>query len=499
MRRIKSIVSWFANTPLARSLRFRLIGIVLLASLPTIALLFLTASQARNDALISAEQEANRIASLTASEQAREIDSVQRELALLSRLPEVRSEDNKACTSFFQSLVLSGETPMYVDLRVVSLDGTVSCRSSVSNPLGPNENQTFVETAIRKRQFTVGDYRINPMNDRSIISFAAPVINEDGTVNRAIVATLDLAEQSTALSHTAMPEGSVISIVTNDGMLLLQEPPTQGAPPGTSLVGTPAVDQILNAGRDQGTETIPPASKSASSGGYINASAEIKFGAEQPGSMPGYVLVQIPENEVVRRADTVFRDNLAKLGVSVSIAILAAWISADLFISRDAETRKTIIAELYHSFSSGIVDHLDTIVADGVVDNAALPDQATGLDGIKQTIAAFRHAFPDGEVVPREMIADQDKVVVRVSLTGTMVGDFQGIAATGHRMIADGIETFAFRDGLISETWSLMGPLLEMEIVENPESLHVQPEPPKKSLWSRIRGGFGRKNKANES
>lgn len=499
MQRIKSMVSWFVNTSLARSLRFRLIGIVLLASLPTIALLFLTASQARNDALVNAEEEASRIANLTASEQAREIDSVQRELSLLSRLPEVRSTDGGACTTFFQSLVHSIENPMYVDLRVISLDGTVHCRSSASNPLGPNEDKAFIEHAIRQQEFAVGNYRINPMDDRSIISFAAPIQNEDGSVTRAIVATLDLAEQSTALSRTSMPQGSVITIVQNDGVMLLQEPPQANLRPGVLLLGTPPVDEILEVQEVEEVEGTGVLTEPDGDGQFIHASAQIRFSAVQPSEMPGYVVVQIPEAEVVRRADTVFRDNLAKLGVSVSIAILAAWISADLFISRDTETRKTIIAELYHSFSSGVVDHLDTIVSSSIVDHAALPEQAKGLDGIKQSIASFRHAFPDGEVVPREMIADRDKVVVRVSLTGTMVGEFQGIQPTGNRMIADGIETFAFRDGLISESWSLMGPLLEMKIVENPESVQVEQEPARPGFWKRIRGRFRRNRQDDES
>lgn len=495
MRRIKSIVSWFANTPIARSLRFRLISIVLLASLPTIGLLFLTASQARDDAVANAQQEASRIANLTASEQARGIESVERELALLSRLPEVRSEDGGACTNFFQSLVLSGDNPMYVDLRVIGLDRTVTCRSSVSNPLGPNEDQSFVEYAIRQQEFTVGNYRINPMNGRSIISFAAPIVNEDGSVTRAIVATLDLAEQSSSLTRVSLPEGAKINIITHSGALLLQQPPVDAIPPGSSLIGTPAIDNAL---AEPVPDTATEPDKQDDDKSYIYASAEIQFGAPQPGDSPGYVVVQIPEAEVVRRADTVFRDNLAKLGVSVSIAILAAWISADLFVSRDTETRKTIVSEYYHSFRSGIVDHLDTIVADGVVDHAALPDQARGLDGIKQTIAAFRHAFPDGEVVPREMVADLDKVVVRVSLTGTMVSEFQGIPATGTRMIADGIETFAFRDGLISECWSLMGPLLEMQVVEHPDSIQEELPPPKRSFWSRIWPGARRKQQQAE-
>lgn len=493
MGRIKSLVSWFANTSLARSLRFRLIGIVLLASLPTIGLLFLTASQARTDALDSAQQEADRIATTTASEQAREMDRINRELSLLSRLPEVREVDNATCTSFFQSLVLTGENQIYVDLRVIGLDGTVHCRSSISNPLGQNEDAVFIEQAIRQQHFTVGNYRINPLNDRSIISFAAPVTNEDGTINRAIVATLDLGDQSTGLARASLPEGAVISLVTSEGVLLLQEPVQEGLRPGASLIGTPSVNETIVDPPEEGGQV------STEDGDYIFASSQIRVAAEQPGDDPAFVIVQMPESEVVRRADTVFRDNLAKLGVAVSIAILAAWISADLFVSSDTETKKTIVAELYHSFSSGIVDHLDTIVSTNLIDHSAAEDQADGLDGLKQAISAFKYAFPDGEVVPREMLADREKVMVRVSLVGTQVGDFQGLSPSGQRMIADGIETFAFRDGLIHESWSLMGPLVEMRAVEQPDTLAVQPEPKKPGLWKRITSRFRRKQRGDDS
>jgi len=46
------------------SLRFRLILLVLLASLPSLALLFLTASQQQADAVDAAKEEAQRLVSL---------------------------------------------------------------------------------------------------------------------------------------------------------------------------------------------------------------------------------------------------------------------------------------------------------------------------------------------------------------------------------------------------------------------------------------------------
>jgi steroid delta-isomerase-like uncharacterized protein len=175
-------------------------------------------------------------------------------------------------------------------------------------------------------------------------------------------------------------------------------------------------------------------------------------------------------------------------------------VSADLFVARDAETRKSIVAEMYHGYSSGAVEHLDSIIAPDLNDHSPAPGQTKGIDGLKQNIAAFRLAFPDGEIIPREMFADRDKVIARVSLTGTHVGEFQGIPPSGKRMIADGMETFQFRDGVIAESWSMFGPLVEMQKLDTPER-EQRPEPEKLGFFRRLFGRFrrGDENEGQES
>lgn len=485
MQRLVAPFRWFANTSLARSLRFRLISIVLLASLPTIALLFLTASQQRTDALEAGQEEVVRLARLAANDQAREMDRVQRELLLLSRLPEVRGGDASACTSFFSSLVADPDNAIYVDLRVINEEGEVVCRSSAGSPLGDVDQYEFIEAALEGTQFTVGPYRINPLNNRSIISFASPVRTENGDIDRAIVATLDLGGQSTYLTQSSLPEGAVVSIVTEDGTLLLQRPIQDEVEVGASILGTPWMDAALHGGEGP---TGPEVAQPIGDGGpRISAAAPIVVTGTTEIEDHAYVVVELPEAELVRAANEAFRDNLGRLGVAVAVVILAAWVSADLFVARDSETRKSIVAELYHSYSSGAVEHLDGIIASDVVDHSATPGQAKGLDGLKQVITGFRTAFPDGEIVPREMFADRDKVVARVSLTGTHVGEFQGVPPSGKRVIADGMETFQFRHGVIVETWSLFGPLVEMKKVEAlPRASEAPAEKP--SLWRRLLG-----------
>lgn len=497
MQRLTAPFRWFANTSLARSLRFRLIGIVLLATLPTIALLFLTASQQRDDALEAGQEEAEQLARLAANDQGREMDRIQRELFLLSRLPEVQGDDPSACTSFFQTLVADQESAIYVDLRVIEPDGEVICRSSVMSPVGDDlHERDFVEAAFEGATFTVGPYSIHPVDGRSLVSFASPVRDADGDIDRAIIATLDLGRQSTYMTGATLPEGAVFSVVSENGTLLLQRPVQNDVRAGDQVIGTPAVDTVVA----HDAEAPDPADDSMviEDDNVLSAAAPVVISNTDFVETDAWVIVELPEASIVQRADDAFRENLGRLGVAVLVVILAAWVSADLFVARDSETRKSIVAELYHGYSSGAVEHLDGIIAPDFVDHSPAPGQAKGIDGIKQNIAAFRTAFPDGEVVPREMLAERDKVIARVSLTGTHVGEFQGLAPSGKRMIADGMETFQFRDGVIAESWSLFGPLVEMKKLETPER-ERRPQPRKPTLVSRIAGRFRRDQGRNEA
>lgn len=480
MQKLVAPFRWFTGTRLARSLRFRLILIVLLASLPALLLLLLTASQQREAALATGQEEAVRLARTAASDQGRQMDRVQRELSLLARLPEARGDNPGACTQFFLGLVADPENANYVDLRVLTRSGEVFCRSSGAGSLIGDVQQQFIQDAFEGTPFTVGPYRMDPVAKRTIISFAAPVRADSGAIDRVIVVTLDLSSQSTFLTNATLPEGGMIQLVSDDGTLLLQRPPDEEAVVGSSLRGTPVIDAMVGAMATTGEDE----SSVVDQGEFVSAIEPVTITGTSSVTENASVIVQLPKGEIVRRADDAFRDNLGKLGVATAVVIFAAWVSADLFVSRDAEARKSIVAELYHAYGSGNVEHLESIVAPDFVDHSPAPGQAKGVDGLKQNVATFRTAFPDGEIVPRELLADRDKVVARVSLTGTHVGEFHGVVPSDKRMIADGIETFQFRNGVIAEGWSLFGPLVEMQKLT---SVERRPEEPRRrSLWQRL-------------
>jgi steroid delta-isomerase-like uncharacterized protein len=66
---------------------------------------------------------------------------------------------------------------------------------------------------------------------------------------------------------------------------------------------------------------------------------------------------------------------------------------------------------------------------------------------------SLRAAFPDRLIRVHEIIAAGERVAVRLTWTGTHLGEFAGITATGRAVEVNGISVFSMRDGRIAEQW----------------------------------------------
>ena len=71
----------------------------------------------------------------------------------------------------------------------------------------------------------------------------------------------------------------------------------------------------------------------------------------------------------------------------------------------------------------------------------------------KEVIRKFYAAFPDYTHTLEELLAVDNKVVLRTTNRATHTGDFQGIAATGRRIEFGQIAIYRIVDGRISEVW----------------------------------------------
>jgi steroid delta-isomerase-like uncharacterized protein len=73
----------------------------------------------------------------------------------------------------------------------------------------------------------------------------------------------------------------------------------------------------------------------------------------------------------------------------------------------------------------------------------------------KQFAAMFFSAFPDLKHVIEDMVAEEDKVTVRLTARGTHKGDLMGIPPTGNQMAVSATVIVRVTDGKIAEEWAI--------------------------------------------
>jgi predicted ester cyclase len=65
-------------------------------------------------------------------------------------------------------------------------------------------------------------------------------------------------------------------------------------------------------------------------------------------------------------------------------------------------------------------------------------------------------AFPDFRATVNDLLQDGDKVVARVTFSGTHQGEFMGVPASGNQVQWDAIDIIQYRDDQAVAHWGVM-------------------------------------------
>jgi predicted ester cyclase len=77
-------------------------------------------------------------------------------------------------------------------------------------------------------------------------------------------------------------------------------------------------------------------------------------------------------------------------------------------------------------------------------------------EGFKQSVTALKTAFPDLHYAIDDAIESGDRIVHRMTASGTMNGDFLGMPATGKRATWTEIHIGRLANGRVAEHWGLV-------------------------------------------
>jgi PAS domain S-box-containing protein len=306
------------------SLRSRLLLLVLLAIIPALGLTLYTASEDRQREANHIKEDALRLAQIVSVEEEQLIRGTRQLLVTLAELPQVRDGDSTLCSAFFAGLLK--QYHRYDNLGAIELDGDVFCSALPTGGLVNAADRGYFQRALQTRDFAIGDYQIGRITGKPSINFGYPVLDEDGQVQAVVFAALDLdwLNQYEYQLTAQLPQGSTLTKIDRDGVVLVHEPDPE------KWVGQPALETPLaQTVLAQGQGVVEAVGLDGVPGVYAFAPVSSTLYARDM-----YVIIGIPEDVAFAEVNRVLARNLAGLGLVAVLALAAARAFGDMFILR---------------------------------------------------------------------------------------------------------------------------------------------------------------------
>ena len=205
-----------------KSLRAKLVVLIVLAFLPVLALEIHTAELDRQRVVDETKAEATRLSRLCASNQQSILESARQLLTVLAGLEVVQKSEDGACDALFAKLLK--QNPMYAILGALDANGNVRCSAPKAGKLTNLSQRAFFQRALALRKFVVGDFVAGQISGKPTIHVACPVINSAGEVTGVVYLGLDLRAMSQFATRVTMPAGGTMALVNEERVFLIRYP-----------------------------------------------------------------------------------------------------------------------------------------------------------------------------------------------------------------------------------------------------------------------------------
>lgn len=301
------------------TLRFRLIVIVLLASLPALSLIVYSNIEQRRHDKNEAVTEALSSVRQVASDQ---MDLVQETRTLLSVLGRTMDfTDARAMTLVFAGLVR--EHGVYSNLGFAGPDGLlVASALPFSAPLYLGD-RTYFRQATDRREFSIGSYQMGKLTKAAGINFGYPVLSK-GRLKGVLYAALPIEVLGKKLSAMPLQEGQAVTIIDGSGTVLARHP-TDAGWTGKNIKGT-GLESLLSKDVPEGSAQIKGLD------GIERVYSHIRI--ELSGDSRIHIVSGIPASIVYAKADSLLlRNAITSSLTTVLVLLLAGFVSDRLVLN----------------------------------------------------------------------------------------------------------------------------------------------------------------------
>ncbi len=120
------------------------------------------------------------------------------------------------------------------------------------------------------------------------------------------------------------------------------------------------------------------------------------------------------------------------------------------------EKNKATVRKLMKAVNNQDLEALDGLVESDYVNQQM---QIRNIEEFKAVLREQFRGFPDVHRTIEDIVAEGDKVWLRVKITATHTGDYRGVAATGRNIVMPAVPAYRIVNGKLTEGWSVWNPL----------------------------------------
>lgn len=118
------------------------------------------------------------------------------------------------------------------------------------------------------------------------------------------------------------------------------------------------------------------------------------------------------------------------------------------------EQKKQLVSRFIQLMSSQQTEKFGEVIAESYIQHNPMVKQ--GLIGIIGGAEWFESVFPDVTATIDDIVVEADKVVARVTWTGTHKGELFGVPATNKKVTWTGTDWWRIENGKLAEHWDVV-------------------------------------------
>jgi PAS domain S-box-containing protein len=317
-------------------LRFRLLLLVLVASVPAVVLTVHIARQERQRQTVVLRQRSHEMVQLASRKEDEMVAGTRQLLHTVAESSQVQSGRATNCTKLLTALF--ADYPRYANLGVIKTNGEVFASAlALAGPVNLADRSYF-QRALSTRALSIGEYQIGRISGKPTVNFGYPVLDSSGHVQAVVFAALDLdwLNRSDYALQALLPKGATWTRIDANGTILARYPAPE------KWLGQPLPEKsLLPAFLTQKNGFLEAADPKEVSVLYDFTSTR---SALVPGDMIS--ILSVPRKVLFAESDRLMLRNLTSVGILAGLVLVLGWIGSRYLILRPIQALVAFSARL---------------------------------------------------------------------------------------------------------------------------------------------------------